>query len=75
VRIAGSALAAIGRCDDIFPRDLSNGPAVTAALPPETLRTYSEKDVMYVALAGVTHGPVITASQQHVYALFGKHTK
>jgi len=29
----------------------------------------------YVELPGVSHGPVITASQQYVYAFFGKHSK
>ena len=29
----------------------------------------------YVELKGITHGPVITASQQSIYAFFAKHTK
>jgi predicted peptidase len=29
----------------------------------------------YVELPGVTHGPVITASQEHIYAFIGKHSK
>lgn len=29
----------------------------------------------YVELPGINHGPVITASQQYVYAFFGSHSK
>ena len=29
----------------------------------------------YVELPGVTHGPVITVSQEHIYQFFGKHSK
>ena len=29
----------------------------------------------YVELPGVTHGPVITVSQEHIYAFFGNHSK
>jgi poly(3-hydroxybutyrate) depolymerase len=29
----------------------------------------------YVELPGVTHGPVITASQEYVYKFFGEHTR
>jgi predicted peptidase len=29
----------------------------------------------YVELPGVTHGPVITQSQQYIYAFFDKHSK
>jgi poly(3-hydroxybutyrate) depolymerase len=29
----------------------------------------------YVELPGVTHGPVITVSQEHIYEFFGKHSK
>jgi dipeptidyl aminopeptidase/acylaminoacyl peptidase len=29
----------------------------------------------YAELPGIDHGPVITASQEQVYAFFGKHSK
>jgi dipeptidyl aminopeptidase/acylaminoacyl peptidase len=29
----------------------------------------------YVELPGISHGPVITASQEHVFEFFGKHSK
>jgi dipeptidyl aminopeptidase/acylaminoacyl peptidase len=29
----------------------------------------------YVELPGVTHGPVITASQPYIYEFFGQHSK
>jgi hypothetical protein len=29
----------------------------------------------YVELRGVTHGPVITISQERIYEFFGKHSK
>ncbi len=32
-------------------------------------------DHEYVELPGVTHGPVITASQPHIYEFFAKHSK
>jgi poly(3-hydroxybutyrate) depolymerase len=51
------------------------------AVPVQTSRdwvaTMKEMDIEheYVELPGVTHGPVITVSQEHIYKFFDKHSK
>jgi dipeptidyl aminopeptidase/acylaminoacyl peptidase len=51
------------------------------AVPVDLARTWAatmdEIGMMheYVELPGVTHGPVITVSQEYVYEFFGKHSK
>ena len=51
------------------------------AVPVETARTWvatMEEIGMeheYVELPGVTHGPVITVSQEYIHEFFGKHSK
>jgi poly(3-hydroxybutyrate) depolymerase len=51
------------------------------AVPVDLARTWAATmdeigmDHEYVELPGITHGPVITVSQEHVYEFFGKHSK
>ena len=51
------------------------------AVPVDLARTWAAtmEDIgmahEYVELRGVTHGPVITLSQEHIYEFFGKHTR
>jgi predicted peptidase len=51
------------------------------AVPVDLARTWAATmdeigmEHEYVELPGITHGPVITVSQEHVYEFFGKHSK
>jgi len=56
-----------GRDDELVPVDLAR----TWVETMEEIGLEHE----YVELPGVTHGPVITASQEHIYAFFDKHSK
>jgi predicted peptidase len=71
----------LGRLDDAgVPVMIVHGDA-DEAVPVDLARTWvatMEEIGMeheYVELPGVTHGPVITISQEHVYEFFGKHSK
>jgi len=56
-----------GADDELVPVDLAR----TWVATMEELGMEHE----YVELPGVTHGPVITASQEHIFEFFGKHSK
>lgn len=56
-----------GAADEVVPVDLAR----TWVATMEELGMEHE----YVELPGVTHGPVITASQAHIFEFFGKHSK
>lgn len=56
-----------GREDEVVPVDLAR----TWVATMEEIGLTHE----YVELQGVTHGPVITLSQEHIYEFFGKHSK
>jgi predicted esterase len=71
----------LGRLDDAgVPVMLVHGDA-DEAVPVDLARTWAAtmKEIgmehEYVELPGVTHGPVITVSQERVYEFFGKHSK
>lgn len=56
-----------GAADELVPVDLAR----TWVATMEELGMEHE----YVELPDVTHGPVITASQEHIFEFFGKHSK
>ena len=56
-----------GADDELVPADLAR----TWTATMEEIGMEHE----YVELPGVTHGPVITISQEHVYEFFGNHSK
>ena len=56
-----------GADDELVPVDLAR----TWVATMEELGMEHE----YVELPGVTHGPVITASQEYIFEFFGKHSK
>jgi poly(3-hydroxybutyrate) depolymerase len=71
----------LGRLDDAgVPVMIIHGDA-DEAVPVDLARTWvaTMKEIgmehEYVELPGVTHGPVITISQERVYAFFDKHAK
>jgi dipeptidyl aminopeptidase/acylaminoacyl peptidase len=71
----------LGRLDDAgVPVMLVHGDA-DEAVPVDLARTWvaTMKEIgmehEYVELPGVTHGPVITISQERIYEFFGKHSK
>jgi poly(3-hydroxybutyrate) depolymerase len=71
----------LGRLDDAgVPVMLVHGDA-DEAVPVDLARTWvaTMKEIgmehEYVELRGVTHGPVITISQERIYEFFGKHSK
>jgi predicted peptidase len=71
----------LGRLDDAgVPVMIVHGDE-DEAVPVDLARTWAatmdEIGMMheYVELPGVTHGPVITVSQEYVYEFFGKHSK
>jgi poly(3-hydroxybutyrate) depolymerase len=71
----------LGRLDDAgVPILLIHGD-VDEAVPVDLARTWAAtmQEIgmrhKYVELPGVTHGPVITISQEHVYEFFGQHSK
>jgi dipeptidyl aminopeptidase/acylaminoacyl peptidase len=51
--------------------------AVPVSLARTWVATMEEMDMEheYVELPGVTHGPVISVSQEHIYGFFDKHSK
>jgi len=68
IKDAGVAVMVVhGADDEVVPVDGSR--SLVAEM--EAMEIVHE----YVELPGVTHGPVITASQEHVFEFFGKHSR